>query len=81
MVHCLCLLYQCGLHVVPWLLIDILMHLTSAEPHNTAGLKYLTQCHYITILVTACSKVCDWRDLRARICIIQYVELSRYCPV
>ena len=31
-VHCVCLLCQCGLHVVPWSVIVIRMYLLAAEP-------------------------------------------------
>ena len=49
-VHCLYLLCQYGLHVVPWMLIGILMHLLAAESLSTAGLLHLTHYHYGTIL-------------------------------
>ena len=63
-VHCLCFLCQCGLHVVHWSLVGIVMHVIAAESHSTSGLSDLALYLYGMILVTECSMVWDWRVLR-----------------
>ena len=56
---------QCGLHVVLWLHIGILMHRLAAEPCSTAGLLFPSLCPSGTILLSPYSMVWDWRVLRA----------------
>ena len=51
-VHFLYLLCQCGLRVVIWSIIDILIPPLAAEPYSTAGHLYLTQYLNGTIMVT-----------------------------
>lgn len=48
--YCLCLLYHCRLHVMPWSLIGILTYLRDAEPHTTDVLLYLIQILYGTMV-------------------------------
>ena len=50
-----CRVYQCGLHMVLWSHIDILMHLLAAEPHSTAEFLFPSQCLYGIILMILCS--------------------------
>ena len=52
---------QCGLHVVPWSHIGILIRHLAAEPRSTAWLLILSQCPSGTILLTPCSMVLDCR--------------------
>ena len=76
-VHC-CVF--CAIAGYTWSL-GILMYLLAAEHYGTAGLLYLTEYHHGTILVTACSRVWDWRVLRAGQCFSVGLGCSRdFCP-
>ena len=66
MMHYLDRMCQCGLHVVPWSHIGILVRHLAAEPHSTAGLLFPSQCPSGTILLTPYSMVWDWRVSRAK---------------
>ena len=54
-----CCMCQCGLHVVLWSHIAILMLFLATEPHSTAGLLFPSQCLSGMILMTLCSMVWD----------------------
>ena len=66
MVLFLCRICRCGLHAALWSHIDTPMRLLAAEPRCIAGLLFPCQCLCVTILVTQCSMVLDWRVSRAR---------------
>ena len=55
----LCPLCQCGLHVLLWSHIGLLMCLLAAEPHSTAGHLFPSQCLSGMILLTLCLMVWD----------------------
>ena len=61
MMHYLDRMRQCGLHVVPWSHIGILMRCLAAEPRSTTGLLFSSQCPSETILLTPYSMVWNWR--------------------
>ena len=52
---------QCGLYVVSWSHICILMRCLTAEPRTTAWLLFLSQCQSGAILLTPYLMVWDWR--------------------
>ena len=56
---------QCGLYVVAWSHIGILIRHLAAEHRSAAGLFFLSQCPSRTILLTPYSMVWDWRVSRA----------------
>ena len=57
---------QCGLPVVLWSHIGILMRRLVAEPRSTAGLLFHSQYPSGTILLTLYAMVSDWRVSRAK---------------
>ena len=65
MVLYLCRMCQCGLHVVLWSNIGILMRLLASELRSTEGLFSPSHCPCGTILPTLYSMVRDWRVSRA----------------